>query len=164
MQRLAGVLLAARPFAVRAEDASLSVLRGMLAPMRKPELPYRESGGLARAYRGRRTLGGTKLLRVKPERYKCPRCKWDFAYRKKRCCPGCGTLLLIASDMLSDAELTELRSFWMWEPLKERWDYIRDWEEHKREAMERFKEYFKARIGGAADNEPTRQPLTKWIQ
>lgn len=50
--------------------------------------------------------------------------------------------------MLSDAELTELRSFWMWEPLKEGWSYIRDWEEHKREAMQRFEEYSKARIGG----------------
>jgi len=103
-------------------------------------------------------------LRVRPQRYKCPHCKWDFAYRKKRCCPGCGTLLLIASDMLSDTELTELRSFWMWEPLKERWDYIPDWEEHKREAMQRFQEYSKARIGGLAEDEQTPQPLTKWIQ
>jgi hypothetical protein len=105
-----------------------------------------------------------KLLRVRPQRYKCPHCKWDFAYRKKRCCPGCGTLLLIASDMLSDTELTELRSFWMWEPLKERWDYIPDWEEHKREAMRRFQEYSKARIGGLAEDEQMRPPLTKWIQ
>src|SRR5271157_5680472 len=103
-------------------------------------------------------------LRCWPQRYQCPHCKWDFARRKKRCCPGCGTLLLIVSDMLSDAELTELRSFWMWEPLKERWDYIRDWEEHKREAMQMLEEYFKARIGGPAANEPTRRPLTKWIQ
>ncbi len=66
-----------------------------------------------------RALGRRKLLRVRPQRYKCPHCKWDFAYRKKKCCPSCGTLLLIASDMLSDTELTELRSFWMWEPLKE---------------------------------------------
>ena len=84
-----------------------------------------------------RALGRRILLRVRPQRYKCPHCKWDFANRKKRCCPGCGTLLLIASDMLSDTELTELRSFWMWEPLQERWDYIRDWEEHKREAMQK---------------------------
>ena len=111
-----------------------------------------------------RALGRRKLLRVRPQRYKCPHCKWDFAYRKKKCCPGCGTLLLIASDMLSDTELTELRSFWMWEPLKERWDYIPDWEEHKREAMQRFQEYSKARIGGLAEDEQTRQPLTKWIQ
>jgi len=55
-------------------------------------------------------------LRYRPQRYTCPHCKWDFARRKKRCCPGCGTLLLIVSDMLSDAELTEIRSFWMWEP------------------------------------------------
>jgi len=35
----------------------------------------------------------------------------------------------------TDAELTELKSFWMWEPFQDKWDYIRDWEEHKREAM-----------------------------
>jgi len=66
--------------------------------------------------------------------------------------------------MISDNELTELGSFWMWESLKERWDYIRDWEEHKREAMQRFQEYSKARIGGLSENEQTRRPLTNWIQ
>jgi hypothetical protein len=105
-----------------------------------------------------------KRLRVKPERYKCPSGKWDFAYSKERCCPGCATLLLIASDLLSDAELMELRSFWMWEPLKERWDYIRDWVEHKRQAMHRFDENSKARIRSLAVDQPTRRSLTKWIQ
>jgi len=52
----------------------------------------------------------------------------------------------------------------MWEPLKERWDYIRDWEEHKREAMQRFQEYSKAPIGGLAENEQMRRPPTKWLQ
>jgi hypothetical protein len=52
----------------------------------------------------------------------------------------------------------------MWESLKERWDYIRDWEEHKREAMQRLQEYAAARIGGLAEDELTRRPLTKWIQ
>jgi hypothetical protein len=47
-------------------------------------------------------------------------------------------LLLIASDTPSDAELTEIKSFWMWEPGRERWQYIRDWEEHKREAIRKF--------------------------
>ena len=46
-----------------------------------------------------------------------------------------GTLLLIASDIPTDAELTEIKSFWMWEPVRERWQYVCDWEEHKREAM-----------------------------
>jgi hypothetical protein len=73
-------------------------------------------------------------------------------------------LLLIASDMLSDDELTELRSFWMWESFRERWDYIRDWEEHKREAMQRLQEYSKAAIAGLAENEQMRRPQTKWIQ
>jgi len=73
-------------------------------------------------------------------------------------------LLLIASDLLSEAELTEFRSSWLWEPLKEKWDFIGDWVEHKRQAMQRFEEYSKARIGGPAEEQPTRRPLTKWIQ
>src|SRR6266513_2257114 len=78
-------------------------------------------------------------MRFRPQRYQCPKCRWEFAFRKKRCCPGCGTLLLIASDNPTDAELTELKSFWMWEPFQDKWDYIRDWEEHKREAMRKVK-------------------------
>jgi len=102
-------------------------------------------------------------LRVRPQRYKYPHCKWDFANRTKRRCPGCGTLLLIASDMLSDADLTALKSFWMWEPFKGKWDYIRDWEDHKREAMQKFEEYVKGKGGGIeADDKP--RPLTRWIQ
>jgi hypothetical protein len=52
-------------------------------------------------------------MKFRPRRYQCPRC------RKKRCCPGCSTLLLIASDVPTDAELTEIKSFWMWDPVKE---------------------------------------------
>ena len=103
-------------------------------------------------------------MRYRPQRYHCPHCKWDFARRKKRCCPGCGTLLLIVSDMLSDAELTELRSFWMWDPLKEKWDFIRDWEEHKVEAMRKFEEYVFGR-GGALGQEKKRYlPLPRGLQ
>jgi hypothetical protein len=103
-------------------------------------------------------------LRFRPRRYECPKCKWDFTFRKKKCCPGCGTLLLIASDMLSDAELTELRSFWMWEPLKEGWDYISDWEEHKREALRKFEEYTQRRSAGLVEAEEKPRPLKRWIQ
>jgi hypothetical protein len=109
------------------------------------------------------TAGQESFLRVRPQRYKCPHCKWDFANRKKRCCPDCGTLLLIASDTLSDAELTALKSFWMWEPFKEKWDYISDWEEHKCEAMQKFEEYIKGKGGGIkAEDKP--RPLTHRIQ
>jgi hypothetical protein len=103
-------------------------------------------------------------LRFRPWRYNCPKCKWDFTFRKKKCCPGCGTLLLIASDMLSDSELTELRSFWMWEPLKERWEYIRDWEDHKREALQKFEEYTQGRGAGLVKAEVKPRPLTRWVQ
>jgi len=108
-------------------------------------------------------MSGGELLRVRPLRYKCPNCKWDFAYRKKRCCSGCGTLLLIASDSLFDAELTALKSFWIWEPLKDKWEYIRDWEDHKREAMRRFEEYVKEKPAGIELADKPR-PLKGWIQ
>jgi hypothetical protein len=60
-------------------------------------------------------------MRFRPHRYQCPKCRWECAFRKKRCCPGCGTLLLIASDNPTDAELTELKSFWMWQRIQEKW-------------------------------------------
>jgi hypothetical protein len=43
-------------------------------------------------------------MRFRPDRYICPICKWDFASRRKKCCPACATVLLIASDVLSDKE------------------------------------------------------------
>jgi hypothetical protein len=51
-------------------------------------------------------------LKTKPQRYHCPHCKWNFSFRKKRCCPGCGTFLLIGSDPCSDAELSRARAVW----------------------------------------------------
>jgi len=65
--------------------------------------------------------------------------------------------------MLSDAELTALKSFWIWEPLKERWEYIRDWENHKREAMQKFEEYAKKEPSGIGLADKPR-PLKGWIQ
>jgi hypothetical protein len=80
---------------------------------------------------------------MRPQPYRCPRCKWEFALRKRKSCRGCGILLLIPSDKISDAELAILRSFWMWDPVKEKWVYIHDWEEHKRDSMQKFEEYLK---------------------
>lgn len=71
-----------------------------------------------------------------------------------------GTLLLIASDIPTDAELTEITSFWMWEPVRERWQYVCDWEEHEREAMRRFERWRPALV----EAEETLRPLTRWIQ
>jgi hypothetical protein len=68
-------------------------------------------------------------------------------------------LLLIASDNPTDAELTEWKSFWMWEPVKERWDYIRDWEEHKREAIEQHAQRWRTALLKAEKKSPT-----GWIQ
>jgi hypothetical protein len=102
-------------------------------------------------------------LKTKPQRYHCPHCNWDFSFRKKRCCPGCGTFLLIGSDPYSDAELTALRSFWLWEPLKEEWIYVQNWEEHKREAMQKFEEFAKSPGSGQNLATETRRPLKNWI-
>lgn len=103
------------------------------------------------------------LLRAKPQRYVCPQCKWDFALRKKRHCPGCGTLLLIGSDVLDDTELITLKSFWMWEPVKEKWIFVRDWEEHKREAMRKFEEHARSYGASALEIGEVRRPLRKWL-
>jgi hypothetical protein len=65
--------------------------------------------------------------------------------------------------MLSDADLTALKSFWMWEPFKQRWDYIRDWEEHKPDAMRKFEQYAKAK-GIGIETGQTPRPLTRRIQ
>ena len=100
-------------------------------------------------------------MKIRRQRYQCPRCRWDFTFRKKRCCPGCGTLLLMASDTPTDAELIEIKSFWMWEPGRERWQYIRDWEEYKREAMRKFDQQWRA---ASLEAEKKLRPLTRWIQ
>jgi hypothetical protein len=70
-------------------------------------------------------------------------------------------LLLIASDSPADAELTEIKSFWLWEPGRERWQYIRDWEEHKREAMRKFEQRWSTAL---AESEEKLRPLTRRIQ
>src|SRR5260370_22511973 len=90
--------------------------------------------------------GGIQFMRCRPDRYICAVCKWDFASRRRKCCPGCGTLLLIASDVLSDEELTALKRFWMWETLKRRWKYIANWEAAKREAVDRIREIGRAHV------------------
>jgi len=100
-------------------------------------------------------------MRWPPRRYQCPKCRWDFAVRKKRCCPGCGTLLLIASDTPTDAELTEWKSCWMCEPVKERRDYIRDWEAHKGQAIEQHAQWWRRALVKA---EKKSSPPTRWIQ
>ena len=100
-------------------------------------------------------------MRWRPRRYQCPKCRWDFAVRKKRCCPGCGTLLLIGSDNPTDTELTALKSFWMWEPVQEKWDYIRDWEEHKRKAIEQHARLWRTALVKAEEKSG---PPTRWIQ
>jgi hypothetical protein len=66
--------------------------------------------------------------------------------------------------MLSDAELTEPWSFWMWDPLKEEWDFIRDWEESKFEPMRKFEEYVFGRDGALGQDGKRYLPLTLWFQ
>jgi hypothetical protein len=82
--------------------------------------------------------------------------------RKKKCCPGCGILLLIASDCFSDGELRALRSFWILDPSKKGWDYIPDWEEHKRAVARKFEEYGKRVMSCGSDK--MQRALTHWIQ
>jgi len=43
--------------------------------------------------------------------------------------------------LIRDRELGVLGSFWIWDLGKQKWLFIRNWEEHKREAMKKFDEY-----------------------
>jgi hypothetical protein len=97
-------------------------------------------------------------MRFRPERYQCQVCNWDFGARKKRCCRGCGTLLLIPSDVPSDEELRTLKSFWMWDPFQQEWKYTLDWEEHKREMIQRLEPFSKRRLSPLLNGGPD-QPL-----
>ncbi len=83
-------------------------------------------------------------MNTNPERYRCPKCTWEFVFRKKRRCSTCGTLLLIPSDKIPDRQLGALGSFWIWDPAKQKWVFIRNWEEHKREAMKKLDEYMRS--------------------
>jgi len=56
------------------------------------------------------------------------------------------------------------RSFWMWDPLKEKWDFVRDSEEHKVEAMKKFEECAFGRGGGLGQQEKRHLPLSRWLQ
>jgi len=71
---------------------------------------------------------------------------------------------LIASDNPTDAELTELKSFWMWEPFRDKWDYIRDWEEHKREAMRKVEQRAQALCTGLVKAAEKLRPASRWLQ
>jgi hypothetical protein len=66
--------------------------------------------------------------------------------------------------MLSDAELTALRSFWIWESQKEKWEFIRNWEEHKVDAMKKFEDYVFGRGGILRRGVDTPLPLSRWLQ
>jgi hypothetical protein len=67
------------------------------------------------------------------------------------------------SDVPTDAELTALKSFWMWDPDKERWNYIRDWEEHKHEVMRKFEDYANGK-GIELEPDKVARPRVPWIQ
>ena len=69
-------------------------------------------------------------------------------------------MLLIASDTPTNAELTEIKGFWMREPRRERWQYVRDWEEYKREAMQKFARRWRT---ASVDAEEKLRPLTRRI-
>jgi hypothetical protein len=52
----------------------------------------------------------------------------------------------------------------MWEPFKERWDYIRDWEELKREAVRKLDVYTQGHGAGLVKAEEKPRPQTRRIQ
>jgi hypothetical protein len=44
------------------------------------------------------------------------------------------------------------------------WDYIRDWEEHKRVAMRKVEQHTQAYRAGLFEAEEKLPPATRWIQ
>jgi hypothetical protein len=52
----------------------------------------------------------------------------------------------------------------MWDPLKEKWMFVRDWEEHKQEVGRKFEEYANSRGVGIGKTGEMRRPLKKWVQ
>ena len=70
---------------------------------------------------------------------------------------------MIGSDAFCDAEFTALGSFWMWEPLNERWIFVRAREKHKQEGERKLEEYFESSRLGSDDTEEMRRPLREWI-
>lgn len=97
-------------------------------------------------------------MRLTPKHYDCPACKSDFSFRKKKRCPACGVLLLIASDNLAEMEPKALKKFWMWEVLKQEWVYVPDWERSLRDAVESLTRFGKSSVLLADVIEFPRQP------
>jgi len=83
--------------------------------------------------------------------------------RTNKCCPGCGTLLIIGSDRVDDAELTAFKSFWIWAPLAEDWMVVRDWDEEKALWAGQFESYSKSSGYTAGEVPDAHLAAKKWI-
>jgi len=60
----------------------------------------------------------------------CPKCKWDFYFRKKLCCPGCGVRIVLISDKWPFPE----KDFYTYDK-RVGWRYVADIMEEMRDAM-----------------------------
>jgi hypothetical protein len=85
----------------------------------------------------------------------CPRCKWAFHHRKKKCCPGCGMRLWLPSDGLHMPE----KDFWAWDSVTG-WHYVADRMEAKRAAVESLAEHSRKQL----EEVESRLPSMKRIQ
>ncbi len=80
----------------------------------------------------------TRMAQV-PKRPKrtCPRCKWDFTFRKHQRCPGCGAYLVLPSDRI---DRCPKKDYWVWDSSKG-WYHVDDMKKEMRRAMEKLEEY-----------------------
>jgi len=70
-------------------------------------------------------------------RFTCPRCKWDFAQRKKKCCPGCGARLVLSSTLMADFPS---KDFYCQDRVTG-WVYVDDWQKHLKAEFQKYADY-----------------------
>jgi len=70
-------------------------------------------------------------------------------------------LLLIPSDLPSDEELRALK---MWDPLQQKWKYTLDWEEHKREMIQRLDTLHRQRLSPLLEADPRQTLRSRRLQ
>ena len=81
----------------------------------------------------------TTGMAQEPKRLKrtCPRCKWDFTFRKHQRCPGYGAYLVLPSDRTGRYPK---KDFWVWDRNKG-WYHVDNMEKEMRRTMEKLEEY-----------------------
>lgn len=70
-------------------------------------------------------------------RFTCPKCKWDFARRKNKCCPGCSARLVLRSDSMDDWPTKDF----YYTDRSTGWVYVDDWQKHMKAGFQKYADY-----------------------